>query len=68
MAEANRVDGDLVEDTYAEAFRGMYAEVLVTARDRKWLDHAGVEVADVAACPGGEPANAEQVPDFATAS
>lgn len=31
-------------------------------------DHAGVEVADVAACPGGEPANAEQVPDFATAS
>lgn len=31
---------ELVEDTYAEAFRSLYAEVLVTARDRKWLDHA----------------------------
>lgn len=30
---------DLVEDTYAEAFRSLYAEVLITARDRKWLDH-----------------------------
>src|SRR5688572_20687965 len=30
----------LVEDTYAEAFRSLYAEVLITARDRKWLDHA----------------------------
>ncbi len=29
-----------VEDTYAEAFRSIYAEVLVTARDRKWLEHA----------------------------
>src|SRR4051812_18628489 len=29
-----------VEDTYAEAFRSIYAEVLITARDRKWLDHA----------------------------
>lgn len=29
-----------VEDTYAEAFRSLYAEVLVTARDRRWLDHA----------------------------
>jgi formylmethanofuran--tetrahydromethanopterin N-formyltransferase len=29
-----------VEDTYAEAFRSLYAEVLVTARDRQWLDHA----------------------------
>ena len=29
-----------VEDTYAEAFRSLYAEVLVTARDRTWLDHA----------------------------
>ena len=28
---------DLVEDTYAEAFRSIYARVLVTARDRKWL-------------------------------
>ncbi len=29
-----------VEDTFAEAFRSIYAEVLVTARDRRWLDHA----------------------------
>jgi formylmethanofuran--tetrahydromethanopterin N-formyltransferase len=29
-----------VEDTYAEAFRSIYADVLVTARDRTWLDHA----------------------------
>lgn len=29
----------LVEDTYAEGFRSIYAEVLITARDRKWLDH-----------------------------
>src|SRR5690349_17158373 len=31
-----------VEDTYAEAFRSLYAEVLITARDRTWLDHAVV--------------------------
>lgn len=30
----------LVENTYAEAFRSIYAEFLITARDRKWLDHA----------------------------
>lgn len=30
----------IIEDTYAEAFRSIYAEVLITARDRKWLDHA----------------------------
>ena len=29
-----------IDDTYAEAFRSLYAEVLVTARDRTWLDHA----------------------------
>jgi formylmethanofuran--tetrahydromethanopterin N-formyltransferase len=29
-----------IEDTYAEAFRSICAEVLVTARDRKWVDHA----------------------------
>jgi formylmethanofuran--tetrahydromethanopterin N-formyltransferase len=29
-----------VEDTYAEAFRSIYAEFLITARDRKWLDAA----------------------------
>lgn len=30
----------IVEDTYAEAFRSIYAEVLITARDRTWLQHA----------------------------
>ena len=30
----------VVDDTYAEAFRSIYAEVLITARDRVWLDHA----------------------------
>jgi formylmethanofuran--tetrahydromethanopterin N-formyltransferase len=30
----------LVEDTYAEAFRSIYAAVLVTAHDRTWLAHA----------------------------
>ena len=29
-----------VDDTYAEAFRSIFAEVLVTARDDKWLGHA----------------------------
>lgn len=29
-----------VEDTYAEGFRSLFAEFLITARDRKWLDHA----------------------------
>ena len=29
-----------IEDTYAEAFRSIYAEILVTARDKKWLQHA----------------------------
>jgi formylmethanofuran--tetrahydromethanopterin N-formyltransferase len=29
-----------VEDTFAEAFRSLHAEVLITARDRRWLDHA----------------------------
>lgn len=37
LAEANLAE---VEDTYAEAFRSIYAEVLITARDRTWLDHA----------------------------
>lgn len=35
-----------VEDTYAEAFKSLYAEFLITARDRVWLDHA------VNACTG----------------
>ena len=30
----------IVEDTYAEGYRSIYAEVLITARDRTWLDHA----------------------------
>ncbi|MEA1924524.1 MAG: formylmethanofuran--tetrahydromethanopterin N-formyltransferase [Candidatus Altiarchaeota archaeon] len=30
----------LTEDTYAEAFRGLYSRILVTARAGKWLDHA----------------------------
>lgn len=30
----------IVDNTYAEAFKSVYAEVLVTARDRLWLDHA----------------------------
>src|SRR5436309_7522219 len=29
-----------IDDTYAEAFRSIYAELLITARDRAWLDHA----------------------------
>ena len=29
-----------IDDTYAEAFRSIYAEVLITARDRAWLNHA----------------------------
>lgn len=37
MADTHRAE---VEDTFAEAFRSIYAEVLVTARDRAWLDHA----------------------------
>lgn len=31
---------ELVEDTYAEGFRSIYGEVLITARDQKWLRHA----------------------------
>ena len=34
------MSGAHVEDTYAEAFKSVYAEVLITARDRTWLDHA----------------------------
>ena len=37
MSESHRA---IVEDTYAEGFRSIYAEVLITARDRTWLDHA----------------------------
>ncbi len=31
---------DLIEDTYAEAFRSIYGRILVTAKNRKWLDAA----------------------------
>lgn len=30
----------VIDDTYAEAFRSIYAEILITARDRTWVDHA----------------------------
>ena len=29
----------LVDDTYAEGFRSIYGEILLTARDEKWLSH-----------------------------
>ena len=29
-----------IDDTYAEAFKSVFVELLITARDRKWLDHA----------------------------
>jgi formylmethanofuran--tetrahydromethanopterin N-formyltransferase len=30
----------LIDDTYAEAFRSIYVEFLITARDRAWVEHA----------------------------
>jgi formylmethanofuran--tetrahydromethanopterin N-formyltransferase len=30
----------IVDDTYAEAFRSIYVEFLITARDRRWVKHA----------------------------
>jgi formylmethanofuran--tetrahydromethanopterin N-formyltransferase len=30
----------VIEDTYAEAFRSIYVEFLITARDAKWVAHA----------------------------
>jgi formylmethanofuran--tetrahydromethanopterin N-formyltransferase len=30
----------VVADTYAEAFRSIYVEFLITARDRRWVEHA----------------------------
>tara|TARA_Y100001968_G_scaffold84520_1_gene75645 strand:+ start:79 stop:1002 length:924 start_codon:yes stop_codon:yes gene_type:complete len=35
-----------IDNTYAEAFRSIYAEVLITAKDQYWLDQA------VSACTG----------------
>jgi formylmethanofuran--tetrahydromethanopterin N-formyltransferase len=36
----------IIDDTYAEAFRSIYAEVLITAKNRYWLDRA------IASCTG----------------
>ena len=30
----------VIDDTYAEAFRSIYAEFLITARNRRWVEHA----------------------------
>jgi formylmethanofuran--tetrahydromethanopterin N-formyltransferase len=30
----------VIDDTYAEAFRSMYVEFLITARDQRWVEHA----------------------------
>jgi formylmethanofuran--tetrahydromethanopterin N-formyltransferase len=30
----------IVDDTYAEAFRSIYVEFLITARDRRWVENA----------------------------
>src|SRR5262245_2174804 len=30
----------VIDDTYAEAFRSIYVEFLITARDRQWVEHA----------------------------
>ena len=29
-----------VDDTYAEAFRSLFGEVLITAKNERWLRHA----------------------------
>lgn len=34
------MSGAFVEDTHAEAFKSLYAELLITARDRTWVGHA----------------------------
>lgn len=38
-----------IDDTYAEAFRSLYTEFLITARDRTWLEHAAASVTGNAA-------------------
>jgi formylmethanofuran--tetrahydromethanopterin N-formyltransferase len=30
----------IIDDTYAEAFRSIFVEFLITARDRRWVEHA----------------------------
>ena len=39
MSETQQDRDSIVEDTYAEGFRSIFAEFLVTARDHKWLEH-----------------------------
>jgi len=46
MSEVTESAMAAIVDTYAEAFRSHYAEVVITARDHTWLDHA------VNACSG----------------
>jgi len=40
MSSPASLETDLIEDTYAEAFRSIYGRILVTATNRKWLDAA----------------------------
>ena len=30
----------IIDDTYAEAFKSIHAEILITAINKKWLNHA----------------------------
>lgn len=61
----------LVEDTYAEAFRSIYGEILITARDDRWLRHSVHAVTGHASstilcdCEAGlaQWVSAEQTPD-----
>lgn len=40
MTTSPNTPNDLVENTYAEAFRSIYSRILITARDEQWLHHA----------------------------
>jgi formylmethanofuran--tetrahydromethanopterin N-formyltransferase len=58
-----------IDDTYAEAFSSLYAEALVTAADRRWLDAAVSAVTGHASstvmcdCEAGLVAYAAETPD-----
>ena len=41
MDDPGRIDRlkRLIDDTYAEGFRSLFGEVLITARDERWLGH-----------------------------
>jgi len=39
MTQLTSMRNQLVENTYAEAFRSIYARILITARDSEWLQH-----------------------------